>query len=141
MLTLVDHETPLWLDKALMSDIITENLRFHTGVMLTQETTAPFAVVGISSSIDLSLFATGDVLSPEKSTTVIVEVTGLQGGIPLQFSGPGLEKRRQVAPQLSADLLQYRCQHNGEFPAGLDLMFTCGDALMVLPRTTHVEVC
>jgi len=27
------------------------------------------------------------------------------------------------------------------FPLGLDFMFTCGDELIALPRTTRVEVC
>ncbi|ECC7020622.1 carbon-phosphorus lyase subunit PhnH, partial [Salmonella enterica] len=27
------------------------------------------------------------------------------------------------------------------FPLGVDLLLTCGERLLAIPRTTHVEVC
>ncbi|UMO88419.1 phosphonate C-P lyase system protein PhnH [Pectobacterium sp. PL64] len=143
MLTLVDRDTPLWLDDALDDDTLRSNLRFHTGAILTHDESAAFALLHVSSAtaIALSRFSAGDVMSPEKSTTVIIEVSSLTGGTPLRLSGPGLETSRVVDPQLSPDIVRYLCHRPDPFPQGIDLMFTCADALMALPRTTHVEVC
>ncbi|MBN3042237.1 phosphonate C-P lyase system protein PhnH [Pectobacterium brasiliense] len=141
MLTLVDRDTPLWLDDALDDESLRSNLRFHTGAILTRDESAAFALLHASSAIALSRFSAGDVMSPEKSTTVIIEVSGLTGGTPLRLSGPGLEASRVVGPQLSPDIVRYLCHRPDPFPQGIDLMFTCAGALMALPRTTHVEVC
>ncbi|WP_339098551.1 phosphonate C-P lyase system protein PhnH [Pectobacterium brasiliense] len=141
MLTLVDRDTPLWLDDALDDESLRSNLRFHIGAILTRDESATFALLHVSSAIALSRFSAGDVMSPEKSTTVIIEVSGLTGGTPLRLSGPGLETSRVVEPQLPPDMLRYLCHRPDPFPQGIDLMFTCADALMALPRTTHVEVC
>ncbi|PXB01508.1 phosphonate C-P lyase system protein PhnH [Pectobacterium carotovorum] len=143
MLTLVDRDTPLWLDDALDDESLRSNLRFHTGAILTRDESATFALLHVSSTtaIALSRFSAGDVMSPEKSTTVIIEVSGLTGGTPLRLSGPGLETSRVVEPQLPPDMLRYLCHRPDPFPQGIDLMFTCANALMALPRTTHVEVC
>lgn len=141
MLTLVDRDTPLWLDDALNDETLRSNLRFHTGAILTGDESAVFALLRTSSAISLSRFSAGDDMSPEKSTTVIIEVSCLTGGTPLRLSGPGLENSRIVNPQLSPDILRYLCHRPDPFPQGIDLMFTCADAMMALPRTTYVEVC
>ncbi|MBA0211865.1 phosphonate C-P lyase system protein PhnH [Pectobacterium brasiliense] len=141
MLTLVDRDTPLWLDDGLDDESLRSNLRFHTGAILTCDESAAFALLHVSSAIALSRFSAGDVMSPEKSTTVVIEVSGLTGGTPLRLSGPGLETSRVVEPQLPPDIVRYLCHRSAPFPQGIDLMFTCADALMALPRTTHVEVC
>ncbi|WCG83945.1 phosphonate C-P lyase system protein PhnH [Pectobacterium sp. A5351] len=141
MLTLVDRDTPLWLDDALNDDVTRSNLRFHTGVILIRDESAAFALLHASSTIALSRFSAGDDMSPEKSTTVIIDVTSLSGGTPLRLSGPGLETSRIVDPPLPPDIVRYLCHRPDPFPQGIDLMFTCADAMMALPRTTHVEVC
>lgn len=141
LLTLVDHETPVWLDAALNDDAVRSNLRFYTGAALAEDQAAPFALIQAASAIDFSRFTAGDDLAPEKSTTVIIEVAALAGGEPLRLSGPGLQAPRTVAPRLPAALRRYLSQRANAFPQGIDLMLTSGMALMALPRTTHVEVC
>ncbi|QKJ87670.1 phosphonate C-P lyase system protein PhnH [Paramixta manurensis] len=141
LLTLVDGETPLWLDAALDEEIVRTNLRFHTGAQLTGREDAPFALLHAGSAIDPLRFAAGDNLAPEKSTTLIVELPSLSGGLTLRLSGPGLRETRAVAPRLPESLLRYLRQRPALFPQGLDLILTCGEAMMALPRTTQVEVC
>ena len=141
MLTLVDRDTPLWLDDALNDETLRSNLRFHTGAILTGDESAVFALLRASSAISLSRFSAGDDMSPEKSTTVIIDVSSLSGGTPMRLSGPGLETSRIVDPSLPPDILRYLCHRPDPFPQGIDLMFTCADAMMALPRTTYVEVC
>ncbi len=37
LLTLADHETPVWLASALRNDLVGQNLRFHTGAPLVDQ--------------------------------------------------------------------------------------------------------
>ncbi|WP_343465090.1 phosphonate C-P lyase system protein PhnH [Pantoea sp.] len=141
LLTLVDQESALWLDPHLDSEILRSNLRFHTGVALVEARTAPFALAHAATDPDPAHFAAGDNLAPEKSTTLIVEVAALSGGLTLRLSGPGLREPRAIAPQLPAAILRYLRERPHPFPQGVDLIFTCGEAMMALPRTTDVEVC
>jgi len=141
LLTLVDQESALWLDGHIDNDVVRSNLRFHTGVPIVDERDAPFALTHAAANPDPALFASGDNMSPEKSTTLIVEVPSLSGGLTLRFSGPGLREPRAVAPQLPEAILHYLRERPHPFPQGVDLIFTCGEAMMALPRTTDVEVC
>ena len=141
LLTLVDQESPLWIDPQLDSEILRSNLRFHTGVPLSDRCDAPFALSQAASNPCPSEFAAGDNLAPEKSTTLIIEVPSLNGGLTLRLSGPGLRESRAIAPQLPESVLAYLRNRPHPFPQGVDLIFTCGEAMMALPRTTDVEVC
>lgn len=137
--TLVDRETPLWLDSTLKQEALLQNLRFHTGAIVTHHTDAPFALLAQDSVQPLAAFFVGDNLSPEKSTTVIVELPALQGGAPLRLRGPGIETHRDIAPVLPPAIQAWLPTRASVFPQGIDLMFTCGSELLALPRTTLVE--
>lgn len=51
LLTLADHETPVWLASALRNDLVGQNLRFHTGAPLVdQPQQAVFAVATTASA-------------------------------------------------------------------------------------------
>ncbi|WP_239954610.1 phosphonate C-P lyase system protein PhnH [Pantoea sp. Z09] len=141
LLTLVDQESPLWIEPQIDNAILRSNLRFHTGVPLSESRDAPFALSHASSSPCPADFAAGDNLAPEKSTTLIIEVPSLNGGLTLRLSGPGLREPRAIAPQLPESVLDYLRNRPHPFPQGVDLIFTCGEAMMALPRTTDVEVC
>lgn len=141
LMTLADGETPVWLDPILRQTTLINNLRFHTGASLAAEPGAPFAVLTQGSAWDATLFNPGDDLSPETSTTVIVEVGALNGGLTLRLRGPGILESRAVAPKLPPDLLHWLRERPHRFPQGVDLIFTAGSQLMALPRTIDVEVC
>lgn len=141
LLTLVDQESPLWIDPQVDNPILRSNLRFHTGAPMSESRDAPFALSHAASSPCPAAFAAGDNLAPEKSTTLIIEVPSLNGGLTLRLSGPGLRETRAIAPQLPESVLDYLRNRPHPFPQGVDLIFTCGEAMMALPRTTRVEVC
>ncbi|PLV61367.1 phosphonate C-P lyase system protein PhnH [Erwinia sp. B116] len=141
MMTLVDGETPLWIDARLDNEALRNNLRFHTGAPVTDSTRAPFALLHAESEADIAGFSAGDNLSPEKSSTLIIEVPSLSGGLTLRLRGPGLMETRAIAPKLPANVLRYLRDRSHRFPQGIDLIFTCGENMMALPRTTDVEVC
>ncbi|MDN0112263.1 phosphonate C-P lyase system protein PhnH [Yersinia mollaretii] len=143
LLTLADQETPLYLDGALSSDAVQHNLRFHTGAPLAASSaTASFALFSEAvTAAQLAACPVGDEFSPEHATTVLIQTDSLHHGTPLRLRGPGIEHSRSIAPQLPAVVLEYLLNRPAIFPAGLDFLLTCGETLMAIPRTTHVEVC
>lgn len=44
LLTLVDQESPVWLDAEIDNEQLRNNLRFHTGAPITTQQDAPFAL-------------------------------------------------------------------------------------------------
>lgn len=143
LLTLADGDTPVWLAPAVDNDRVRQNLRFHTGVALCdQPQEAQFAVA--DSTLDaaqLHALAQGSAIAPEQSATLIVQLPSLSGGRMLRLTGPGIAEARMIAPQLPACVLDYLTERPQPFPLGIDLILTCGERLLAVPRTTHVEVC
>lgn len=143
LLTLIDQDTPLWISPQLNNEALRQNLRFHTGAVLTDDPgSVSFALAGGSlDSATLLAFPCGDEMSPELATSVIVQIESLEGGQPLRLRGPGIEQERLISPLLPEAVSQYLLNRPHRFPLGLDFMFTCGERLLALPRTTRVEAC
>ena len=143
LLTLADHETPVWLASALRNDLVGQNLRFHTGAPLVdQPQQAVFAVAndGISAE-QLNVLSAGTVTAPETGVTLIVQLASLSGGRMLRLTGAGIAEERMIAPQLPDCIIDELTERPHPFPLGIDLILTCGERLLAIPRTTHVEVC
>ncbi|MEM6440894.1 MAG: phosphonate C-P lyase system protein PhnH, partial [Pseudomonadota bacterium] len=83
----------------------------------------------------MPLFASpvGTPSHPDRSATLIVERADLRAeGATL--TGPGIKDRAALSlPETAAFQANRRL-----FPLGLDFIFTCGDRLAALPRTTEV---
>jgi alpha-D-ribose 1-methylphosphonate 5-triphosphate synthase subunit PhnH len=141
-LALVDFETPLWLDRAARTADTVEYLRFHCGAPIVDAPgDASFAVVtDVTGAPALGEFAQGTDEEPERSTTVIVQVAGLEPGEGCRLIGPGIagETRLRAAGLTPAFWSQARDNH-GAFPRGVDLLLVAGARLVALPRTTRVE--
>lgn len=141
LMTLVGRETPLWIDTRLHDDALLTNLRFHTGAAVTTRTDAPFALLHGKFADDIAHFSQDDTVSSEKSSTLIIDVKALSGGLTLRLRGPGLREPRAVAPMLPESVVKYLRGRAHTFPQGIDLLLTCGENMMALPRTVNVEVC
>ncbi|RTF12114.1 phosphonate C-P lyase system protein PhnH, partial [Serratia marcescens] len=143
LLTLADQETPLQLCAALKSEQVLTNIRFHSGAPLAataQEVC--FALFDEQlQAADLQALPHGTEISPEFGATVIVQLAELENGTALRLTGPGIESQRLIAPRLPPALLDYLVNRPQRFPLGLDILLTCGDRLLAIPRTTRVEVC
>jgi alpha-D-ribose 1-methylphosphonate 5-triphosphate synthase subunit PhnH len=142
-LTLVDFETPLWLDPVARTPEVVEYLRFHCGAALVETPAeASFAViVGGASAPALEAFAWGTDEEPERSATVIVQVDALEADRGLRLTGPGIlrEARLGARGPTPAFWAQLRDNH-AAFPRGVDLVLVSGSMVAALPRTTRVEV-
>lgn len=142
LLTLADYETPVWLPEALRNGPAGAWLRFHCAAALVDDPTeAAFAVIdGTAGEPNLSAFNLGTDQFPDRSTTVIVQVSGLEGGPALTLSGPGISGSRNIAPQgLRPGFTEELRENNALYPLGVDVVLACGDSMIGLPRSTQIQ--
>ena len=139
LLMLTDDDTAVWWQQ---SDAATaEWLRFHTGATLADTPdAAAFAVVTNPGAMPtLDAFAWGSAESPEMSATLLVEVQSFDGGPATDWRGPGIQDTQTVRIDgLAPDFwVQWRAIQ-AAFPQGIDVIFTCANEAIGLPRTTGV---
>ena len=135
LLTLVDADTPLWLDPAL--DGAAPWITFHCGAPAALPHHAAFAVT--AGLPDLAQFAAGSHEAPEASTTIIVQLPALGQGAAWRLEGPGLDGAGVLqATGLPGDFAARWAANAALYPRGVDLILCAGTALAALPRTTQV---
>ena len=140
-LTLLDFDTPLWLDPAARVPDVLEYLRVHCGVPICQSPAeATFAVLADAlHPFPLGRFQAGSDEYPDRSTTVIVQAREIVEGIGRRLSGPGIDGERRVALEgISGTLWGMLRENQALFPRGVDVLITAGTRLVGLPRTTRV---
>lgn len=138
MLSLCDHETPLWLDDAAAG--FATSLRFHCGSPLVKAADKAAFALCCGPLPALSGFAPGTAEYPEHSTTVICQVSALGRGVPLSLHGPGIEGRTTLAVSGLPNDFCAQWQANGAlFPQGVDIILTEGHRLAALPRSVKIE--
>ena len=130
LLLLADPTTPLHLAGALPG--LAPWLQFHAGCPLTGPEGASLAV-GRWPDLRLDLLPVGLPDYPDRSATVIVELDRLDADGP-QLTGPGIQGHASLS---LPEIAPFRA-NRALFPMGLDFIFTCGDRLACLPRSTVV---
>jgi alpha-D-ribose 1-methylphosphonate 5-triphosphate synthase subunit PhnH len=141
LLTLADGDTPIWLGADRQSPLAAY-LRFHTGAPIIDDpAAAQFAVVtDPRHALPLSRFNPGVEDFPDRSATVIIGVAALREGGSLVFRGPGIPDRRHLTIEgLPQHFHADWAENHAQFPCGVDLLFTCGTALVGLPRSIMLE--
>jgi alpha-D-ribose 1-methylphosphonate 5-triphosphate synthase subunit PhnH len=115
-------------DTAALRDWIT----FHCGAPFVAADKAHFAY-GTWDALPLDTFPLGSSDYPDRSATLIVELPELtNSGAVLR--GPGIKDQAHLSLPAIAPF-----QRNAAlFPRGLDFIFTCGDRLAALPRSTRI---
>lgn len=140
LLSLSDDETPVWWQN--VDSGLPQWLRFHTGASVALEPeAASFAVLAdMARTPQLADFASGSAASPECSCTVFIELPALTSGPMLEWRGPGIADMQHVGLQgLPTEFwTQWQANH-AAFPQGVDIVFTCGEDALGLPRTTRVR--
>lgn len=133
LLTLCDPETPIYLTNSHDTPEVRDWITFHTGAPFCTAQEAIFAL-GSWDELSPKTFPIGTPEYPDRSATLIVESTSLTNSGTV-LSGPGIKD--QV--QLSLPETPVFASNNKLFPLGLDFIFTCGDRLAALPRTTKTS--
>jgi alpha-D-ribose 1-methylphosphonate 5-triphosphate synthase subunit PhnH len=140
LLSLCDDETPVrWQHSELA---LPQWLRFHTGAPVAESTSAAgFAVVtDLEQPVVLSDFAQGSATSPEFSSTMLIELPHLESGPLMAWTGPGIQETQLVGLQgLPLDFWPQWQANHASFPQGVDIIFTCGERALGLPRSTRVR--
>jgi alpha-D-ribose 1-methylphosphonate 5-triphosphate synthase subunit PhnH len=143
VLTLLDYETPFWLD-APFTDApeVARWIAFHTGATITTDPgEAAFAFIADPAAAPpFDSFALGTPEFPDRSTTLIVQVSTLGAGTPLTLRGPGIAgARRFAAAPLPPDFAALLAANRTLFPRGVDLVLAAEHAIAALPRSVCVE--
>jgi alpha-D-ribose 1-methylphosphonate 5-triphosphate synthase subunit PhnH len=141
-LTLADLDTALWLDDVAATPETLAYLRFHCGAPIASEhQDADFALIARALAMPrLATFKAGEPEYPDRSATLIIEVPSLTGGPVTSWSGPGIPGVREVAINGLADGFWEEWELGRVlYPMGIDVVFTCADAVIALPRTIMVE--
>jgi len=143
-LTLLDCETPVWLDPALaQSRDIAAWLRFHTGAPLTADPRqAAFGVIADPPSMpQFEVFSQGSMEYPDGAATLVLQVDRLSDNGGFCLSGPGIKASRPLlALPLPADFAVRMHANRALFPRGLDIILASDTTLAALPRSVHVAM-
>lgn len=134
VLTLADSTTPLHLAGAADCADVRDWITFHTGAPLVGAAEATLALGSWEALQPLGRFAIGTGAYPDRSATLIVEVTQLEPTGP-RLTGPGIKGAAHLS---LPDVAAFRANH-ALFPLGFDVFLTCGSRLAGLPRSTRVE--
>lgn len=141
-LTLLDYETPVWLDAVLaQSPEVAGWLKFHTGAPLTDDPQrAAFGFVSKPQCmLQFEAFSQGSMEYPDRATTLVLQVDHLSGDDGLRLSGPGIRGSRALfASPLPADFAARMVANRRLFPRGVDIILAAGTNLTALPRSVHV---
>jgi len=136
LLTLADHETPLWLDAD--SAEARDWVAFHCGApVLADPARCGFAVA--LGPMDLQRLPAGTHETPERSATLIQQVRALGTGRRYRLVGPGLREPALLAVDgLAEDFAVAWAANHARFPRGVDLILCAGTRLAALPRSVGV---
>ena len=134
LLVLCDPTTGLHLAGAAASPAVRDWVAFHIGAPLVAAEEADFALGTWEALQPVTRFRIGRPDYPDRSATVIVEMDRLgKHGPALTVPGVALATWLNL-PETAA----FRA-NRALFPLGFDCLFTAGDRIAGLPRTTRVE--
>ena len=134
VLTLCDHETPIYLAGSHNSPEIRHWIAFHTGAPIAPRSEAMFALGTWNALGPVHDFPIGTAEYPDRSATLIVEVQSLvQRGA--RLSGPGIK----AVSFLNLPEVNAFADNAALYPLGLDFFFTAENQIAAIPRSTKVE--
>lgn len=140
LLSLLDHDTRLWVAPSANAAVIGSYFRFHTGCLCAGSPgEADFAFVDHPERLpDLGAFAAGTEPHPDRSTTIVLEVAAIEGNGWI-LTGPGIEHHARMARAVpGARFIEQWSEQRRRFPCGVDVILTREDTLAALPRTTSI---
>jgi len=140
LLTLADNDTPVCLIGAGKL-ALGAYLRFHCGCRVVEDPKdAAFGLICDPALASRAFgFPIGSDEYPDRSATVILQVTSLAGGPTRTIKGPGIRSAVKFAPIVPADFWTAWCANARLYPCGIDIIFTCGNQLAALPRSSRLE--
>jgi len=140
-LTLIDHDTLVWLDPVLAAnEAVVAWLAFHCGASLTADSgAAAFALVSDAALLPaLDDLGQGTDEYPDRSTTVVLAAGSVVR--PVTLRGPGIKDRFTTElPLPGGDFIEQWAENRSRFPRGVDLLLVRDGTVVGLPRTTRIS--
>jgi alpha-D-ribose 1-methylphosphonate 5-triphosphate synthase subunit PhnH len=137
LLTLIDNETPLWVDRA--ADASRAWLAFHCGAAITDVVSEAAFALALSLPA-LTALSSGSDEAPEESATLILQVQALGSGARYRLAGPGLREPAVLAVDgLPGHFVAAWRQNHALYPRGVDVILCAGTTLTALPRSVTIE--
>ena len=138
VLTLLDHETPLWLDSHAAA--ARAWIAFHTGAPLIEDPAGAMFALALCFPVTAAGLPLGTDEAPETSATLILQVASLTSGTGFVLEGPGLrEPATLTVDGLPPDFAAIWQRNHALFPRGIDLILCAGTRLAALPRSVTVR--
>ena len=138
-LTLLDFETPLWVDPSLAKPAVIDSLRLHCGCPIVAQQEARFALLA-GSGAPLAAFDRGTPEYPDRSATLIWQVDELADERGVRLAGPGIRTSTRLhVGGVAADFWAVWGMSHRQFPLGVDVVFVTTDGLAALPRSIEVQ--
>jgi alpha-D-ribose 1-methylphosphonate 5-triphosphate synthase subunit PhnH len=139
-LTLMDHETPLWLDPE--AEASRAWIAFHTGAPIISDPAKAMFALALSHTVmtNRNCLPAGCDEAPETSATVILQVASLTTGTDFVLEGPGLrEPATMTVDGLPGDFAGIWQRNHAQYPRGIDLILCAGNQLAALPRSVALR--
>ena len=137
LLTLLDYDTPAWLDPA--ADAARDWIAFHCGAPVVTDAAACSFAVALSLP-PLGSLPAGTHDAPENAATLVLQVNALGRGRTFQLTGPGLLVPTTLAVDGLPGMFAAAWQENHAlFPRGIDIVLCAGTSLAALPRSVALQ--
>jgi alpha-D-ribose 1-methylphosphonate 5-triphosphate synthase subunit PhnH len=137
LLTLLDYDTPVWLDAAAGN--AREWIGFHCGAPIVPAISACSFAVALTMP-ELATLPAGSHEVPESAATLILQVQALGRGRTYRLAGPGLRVPALLRVDgLPAGFAAAWQENHALFPRGFDIVLCAGTSLAALPRSVAVQ--
>jgi alpha-D-ribose 1-methylphosphonate 5-triphosphate synthase subunit PhnH len=137
LLTLIDNETPLWVDPDAAA--ARDWLAFHCGAAIIDAPADATFVLALSMP-NLAELPGGTHETPEGSATLILQVPALGTGTRYRLSGPGLRVPAPLAVNgLPEDFVRIWQENHALYPRGIDVVLCADTTLTALPRSVAIQ--
>jgi alpha-D-ribose 1-methylphosphonate 5-triphosphate synthase subunit PhnH len=137
LLTLLDYDTPVWLDPAAAA--AGAWIGFHCGAPIVAAIGACRFAVALSLP-KLATLPAGTHEAPEDAATLVLQVNAFGRGRSYRLAGPGLRAPALLSVDgLPAGFASAWQDNHALFPRGVDIVLCAGTALAALPRSVALQ--
>ena len=137
LLTLLDYDTPVWLDLAAAA--ARAWIEFHCGAPIVSKVTACSFAVALNMP-ELSTLPAGTHETPESAATLVLQVNAFGRGRTYRLAGPGLREPALLSVDgLPAEFASVWQENHTLFPRGVDIVLCAGTSLAALPRSVTLR--
>jgi alpha-D-ribose 1-methylphosphonate 5-triphosphate synthase subunit PhnH len=137
LLTLLDYDTPVWLDQAAVA--ARAWIGFHCGAPIVPAIGACGFAVALALP-DLATLPAGSHEAPESAATLVLQVNAFGRGRIYRLAGPGLREPVLLSVDgLPAGFASAWQENHALFPRGVDIVLCAGTSLAALPRSVALQ--